>query len=93
MSLTQRLSQWVVDNRARLDAAGAVTLRLSDPDIDKPSAHLHIQGSREAELILWDSGEVETWIEPMPNEEHNEIDNPDALEPFLLNFVDRLAYE
>lgn len=93
MSLTQRLSQWVHENMGRLETAGTVTLRLSDPNIDKPSAHLIVKGSREAELILWDSGEIEVWVEPMPYEEHHEIDDPAALETILVAFLDRLSRE
>lgn len=91
MSLTQHLSQWVDENLGLLEAAGAVTLRMSDPDIDKPSAHLLVKGSREAELILWDSGEMEVWVDPMPNEEHHEIDDPAELVPILSAFIDRLT--
>lgn len=93
MSLTQRVSQWVDDNLGRLEATGAVTLRLSDPDVEKPSAHLLVKGSREGELILWDSGELEVWVDPMPVEEHHEIDDPAALAPILAAFLDRLTHE
>ena len=93
MSLTQGLSRWVDDNLGRLEASGAVTLCLSDPDADKPSAHLLVRGSREGELILWDSGEVEVWVDPMSVEEHHEIDDPAALAPVLADFLDRLTRE
>ena len=93
MSLTQRLSQWVDNNQGRLEEIGAVALRLSDPDVDKPSAHLLVRGSREGELILWDSGEVEVWVDLMSVEEQHEIDDPADLAPVLADFLDRLTRE
>lgn len=93
MSLTQRLAQWVDDNLGRLEASGVVTLRVSAPDVDKPSAHLLVRGSREGELIMWDSGELELWVDPMSVEEHHEIDDPADLLPVLVDFLDRLTQE
>ncbi|OYN89350.1 hypothetical protein [Parenemella sanctibonifatiensis] len=89
MRLIQRLSDWVNRNSGVLKLAGDVTFRLNRTD--KPAAHLLIKGAKEAELILWESGEMEVWVYPMSYEEHHRIGDADALERILSDFLDRVG--
>lgn len=92
MSLSQRMADWVDANGARLRELGPVTFRRSDEERAKPSAHLVVHaGSRLAEMIVWDSGEVElTYGTPdEPHDEHHEVDDPAELDRLLEQLVDR----
>lgn len=92
MSLTQRMADWVGANDARLRKLGPVTFRRSDGVRAKPSAHLVVQaGSRLAEMIVWDSGEVEvSYGSPdESHDEHHEVDDPAELDRLLEQLLDR----
>jgi hypothetical protein len=86
MSLTDRMAAWVHANGERLNAVSEVRFRRSDQERPNPSAHLVLTAdSRVAEMIVWDSGEVELLCGTPADhqDEHHEVDDPAALEALL----------
>jgi hypothetical protein len=79
MSLTEKVASWVADNSGLLSQFDDVILRRFGVDSDKPSVHLLLElGPRIAEILVWDSGEIEI-IRGTPgdhHDEHREIEDP-----------------
>lgn len=94
MSLTQRTADWVAANRDRLEDSREVTFKLSDPHLDKPSCHLTVAaGDRFAEVIVWDSGELELACGRIGaiREEHHEVVDPADLNLLLEQVIECTA--
>ena len=94
MSLTDRMAAWVESNRERLEGIGEIQFRRSELDRPKPSAHLVLASpTRLAEVIVWDSGEVELSHGAAGNflDEHHEVDDPAELDVLLERLLVRLG--
>jgi hypothetical protein len=93
MTFTDQLDQWVRRNRRQLDELGRLTYQRSTDDRFNHSAHVGIENdSRFAELIVWDSGEVEFAYGSSSGvkDEHHDLTSPNDLDELLESLVRRL---
>jgi hypothetical protein len=96
MSFLDLVEAWFKSTRNLLEMAGvAATCSRSDDTRSKPSCALNLQrGHREADLVLWNTGEGELALvqsDGSVTQEHLEIQTIDALGMLLERMVNAVA--
>jgi len=92
VTFPQQLTRWAEANAEALRALGEVTVRSSDGQRNKLSAHVALEApSGSVEIIVWDSGECEFayGTAERPLHEHHEVMTTDHLDRLLDRFLDR----
>jgi len=90
MTFSEQVIRWATANADRLSRLGEVTVQTSDGGGSKPSAHVAIEDrGRFAEIIVWDSGEVEFahGAHGHATDEHYDLTSPKELDDLLEQLV------
>jgi hypothetical protein len=96
MNLIESLLMWASSLSPWLEGQGVELASGSSPtDVPRRSAWVNLRrGDREAELILWQSGEAEfSAFDPNDGvtQQHYEIENPDRLASVLLRLLESIT--